>query len=163
MNKLVSIKIKGIKEIEKSIKAQVKKINNMSMKGLIDMAIVVRRSTETESPITPLDTGNLRASWFITTAFIKPPNDSLSGKFKGSKAAKMKSTHSSTISEMSAKAKASRVPFLIMGYSANYAVYVHEKMNAKFKRPNAGAKWLQTSLEANANKMIKIVAKEIKL
>jgi hypothetical protein len=52
-----------------------------------------------------------------------------------------------------------------MGYSANYAIYVHENMASgiKWKRPGSGPKWFQESVYRNSAKMLGIIRKNIQL
>ena len=138
-------------------------MNENSMAGLIDSSIIIRRETEKSSPITPLATGNLRASWFVVTAFERPPQDPYSGRFKGEDKGEMSSEHASTKSKYGSEAKASPIPFLIMGYSANYAVYVHENVEHFFKRPQSGPKWFQLALQDNAKNIIKVIGKKTKI
>jgi hypothetical protein len=51
-------------------------------------------------------------------------------------------------------------PFLTMGYSISYAVYVHEMVNATFKRPSAGAKWFQAHLFRNKARILEVIRQE---
>lgn len=44
------------------------------------------------------------------------------------------------------------------GFTANYAVYVHEMMGANFKRPGAGPKFFQSALRRNKEKILAIIA-----
>lgn len=50
----------------------------------------------------------------------------------------------------------------MLGYTANYAIYVHEKPNQKFQRPEAGYKWLEHHLFSNKKAILEIIQKEIK-
>jgi len=59
--------------------------------------------------------------------------------------------------------KTPKGPGLVMGFSANYAVYVHEMVGAHFRRPGAGAKWFEAALKRNHNKMLKIIEKDAKI
>jgi hypothetical protein len=58
-------------------------------------------------------------------------------------------------------------PFVLLGYSANYAAAVHEMMISPsgkpidWTRPGSGPKFLQSSLTRNASKITAIVAKHI--
>jgi hypothetical protein len=51
-------------------------------------------------------------------------------------------------------------PFLTMGYSANYAVYVHEMVGAHFQLPGAGAKWFQASFRRNKEEILAVIKEE---
>ena len=82
---------------------------------------------EKTPPLIPLDTGNLRASWFTTTF----------RKFKNLG--------------------------LILGFNANYAVFVHEMVDKgkgiNWKRPGSGPKFFEAALNRNHKQILQIIAK----
>jgi hypothetical protein len=122
-------------------------------------AAFIRNKTETTTPITPVDLGNLRASWFVTTATSTPVGKG-TAQFKGFQAAKLASDHASTIAEAQGIVRANSVgkkKFLMMGYTANYSGFVHEMIGAHFQRPGAGPKWLESAIKNNTTKIVQIV------
>ena len=62
--------IKGTDIVLANLNREIAKIKVRSAAGLIEAAIMIRRDMEKTPPLIPLDTGNLRASWF-TTAYTK--------------------------------------------------------------------------------------------
>jgi hypothetical protein len=60
-------------------------------------------------------------------------------------------------------------PFVVLGYTANYAAAVHEMLTSPsgkpidWSRPGSGPKFLQASLTRNADKIAVIVAKHVEL
>lgn len=58
--------------------------------------------------------------------------------------------------------KNSKGATILVGYTANYAIYVHENVGANFQRPGSQAKFLETPLRENSKKYVGIVAKTIK-
>jgi hypothetical protein len=133
---------------------------------LILSAALIRRSTETTPPLTPVDLGNLRASWFVATPkgaiAVNEAGIPKTGAFKGPRKEKLASGHSATISEAQAIVSSYRKKFVIMiGYTANYALYVHEgpggNMGARFQRPGAGVKWFEAAVKRNAQAIVKII------
>ena len=167
-----------------NINKEIGNIKDASVKGLINAAIFIRNKTETEAPSTPVDLGNLRSSWFITTASKKVANDKWNKGFRNVKkgkgtynsakstnlASKMAAEHTAAISEaksdiqgMNTKGK----EFLMMGYSANYAGYVHEYIGGQvvWKRdsPQSGPKWFEKAIKTNSKKIFQIVAETSKL
>lgn len=54
-------------------------------------------------------------------------------------------------------------PVVRLGFTAGYAWYVHEMIGAHFQRPGAGAKFFESSLKHNANKMLKVIREEAKI
>lgn len=155
--------LKGINIVLENLNKEGQILKQKSLKGLIECAIVVRRATDKEMPKIPVDTGNLRASWFTTT--IK--GTETKKKFKGENAAELTAGHNEAIGK--AKAVVSRIkhPALIMGFSANYAVFVHEMEDANFSgregkkpgRPGSGAKFFESALNQHKNEMILILQK----
>jgi len=170
----------GFEEIMENLQLEVKKIEGASIQGLIKAAAMIREDTEKSSPSTPVDLGNLRSSWFVTTAKKVIPSDKFSTGFKnvtikeGSKgsqkisttAARMATDHVAAVAENKARcvsaAAVGRI-MLVMGYSAHYAVYVHENVDAKFKRkdPPAGAKWFQEAVYRNRDKVLDVIRKNV--
>lgn len=164
--------LRGVKQVMEGLNRALKQTKENSLRALIRCSIVVRRGTEKESPKTPVDTGNLRASWFaVTTKEIKTS----SAGFKGEDAGEMQTNHSNAISEAKNMVRVYPYPSLVMGYTANYALYVHEMVDADFitprkrggkttaRRSGAGAKWFEASLLRNEQEMLRIITQEIKL
>jgi len=151
--------LKGLTETEATLNREIEGIKARSMKGLIMSAAFIRNETEKTPPLTPVDLGNLRASWFVVTA-SRVAAGSATHQFKGPKAAELSSSHSSTIAEsqglVASQSTASK-KFLMMGYGANYSGYVHEMIGADFKKTGAGPKWLETHIKKNAGKIVQIV------
>lgn len=171
--------ILGFDDVMARFNAEIEKIKGASMRGLIECAIEIRRDTEKGSLKTPVDLGNLRSSWFTVTASGKEKDDQWNTGFRNDLSTKRRKTklegtaaqfsanRTAAISEMTMKAK-SFLPagkqVVIMGYSANYAIYVHENMAArKWKREASGPKWFQESVYRNSAKMLGIIKKNIQL
>lgn len=55
------------------------------------------------------------------------------------------------------------MPAVRLGFSVEYAWYVHENIGAHFKRPGAGAKFLQARLEQDRKQILEIIASEAKV
>jgi hypothetical protein len=48
---------------------------------------------------------------------------------------------------------------VVFGYSANYALYVHEMIGeVNWTRPNSGNKWFEYAIKRNYNRLIHIIA-----
>lgn len=124
-------KIKGTDKVIMNLNKEIKQIKGRSMQGLIEAVMLVRVDMEKTPPLIPVDTGNLRASWF-TSPYYK-------GKGFG----------------------------LIFGFSANYAIFVHEMMEGdggkiNWNRPGSGPKFLQASLFRNEKEILDIIKKNAK-
>ena len=161
--------MKGEEVVMANLNKELEGIKSRSMKGLIMAAAFIRDKTEKTPPLTPVDYGNLRDSYFVVTATSTPVG---AGKhaFKGPNAAQMASEHGSVLSEsqgMVASQSTATKKFLIMGYSANYSGFVHEMIYANFnpekrkgkaiRREGAGPKWLETHIKNITKKLVQIV------
>lgn len=128
-------RIHGIEEVMGGINTHLKKMHFASMRGMLKAAAFIRRDMEKVEPKIPVDTGNLRSSWFVT------PVKNIHGNHG-----------------------------VIMGFSANYAVYVHEAVEATFgvagggrmnwNRPGSGPKFLESAIKRNTHEIFRIIAEE---
>jgi len=55
-----------------------------------------------------------------------------------------------------------KAPGVVMGFSANYAVFVHEMVGANFSRPGSGARFFYAALKRNQKKILKIMQNNMK-
>lgn len=156
------VTLKGLDTVMKVLRTSVKDIENKTMKGLILCTIEIRRTMDKESPKIPVDTNNLRASYFTVTS-LGEVKEGASPNFRGDEKSEMGANHSSIVGEQQGKASASSYPLVIMGFSANYAVWVHENVDANFQRPGAGAKFFESALNKNKDKILSILGKEAQL
>lgn len=154
-------KLKGIKAVTANMNKEIIKIEGKTLQGLIIASIIVRRSMEGSPPRTPVDTGNLRASWFVTTA--KGTSAGSKANFKGKDAGGLAAEHSAAIAKGKGLAVTEKKPFLVMGFSAYYAPYTHEMMDASFQRPGAGPKFLETALKTNTAAILKVIKETAKI
>ena len=165
-------RISGLENVMANLQKQIKGIEVRSVKGLVETSILVRRETETTSPLTPVDLGNLRASYFtVSTVGTVPVADTgtfrnkpgKSGKSEN-RAAKLQADHARVISESQALARSKKQKAVVVfGYSANYAMAVHEKMAAEFQRPGAGPKWFEAAIKRNKSQIVKIIKRNAKI
>lgn len=156
--------IKGMDIVMNNLHRELVKIEGRSLKGLIEASIIIRRSMDFNAPTIPIDLGNLRQSWFVVTAGRVQKGDSPS--FKEDEAGELASDHTSAISSAQALAQAASLqgPVLIMGFSANYAMWVHEMVGANFRQPkkgavrgSPGAKFFEVSLKRNKTLILETV------
>lgn len=167
--------LKGEQVVMANLNKELEQIKVKSMKGLVMAAAYIRNKTEHESPLTPVDYGNLRDSWFVVTATNTPVGGGTKG-FKGPKAQQMSIDHASVLTETQGTVKTlttKQRKFLIMGYSANYSGFVHEMIGANFnpdnrkgtakRRAGAGPKWLETHIKNNTKQIVQIVRDNVKI
>jgi len=58
--------LQGFEKVSRNLQNATKKIATDSLKGALKGAIVIRRDMDKTPPLIPIDTGNLRSSWFVT-------------------------------------------------------------------------------------------------
>lgn len=158
--------LKGIEEVTANINKELKKIKGKSIDGFLEVAVMIREDMENTPPLIPVDTGNLRASWF-TTVNIKPMVINSAPFFKGktNKVAEMTAEHAVISQACQSAVKTSKDPAMAIGFTANYAGYVHEMMGSKkgnkinWKRPNSGPKFFEAALRRNEKKIIQTIQK----
>ncbi len=176
--------LKGLGNVLRNMNILIDTMSERNIKGMIKATIIVRRSMEKESPKIPIDTGNLRASWFVVTSQGKVASGK-SPNFKGENANIAASDHNESKSRNKFIAQASGMPGVIMGFSANYAFFVHEMVGvsdikigrkkqisplskaqrssfgvARFHRPGSGPKFFEAAIKRNAGKILKVIADE---
>jgi hypothetical protein len=173
--KLIPVEIEGLSEVLANLNKELKKVKTGCKKGMLTAVAEIRRDTERTYPKTPVDIGNLRASWFTVSADgIEPDPLGVSGQFKNRpfkkmqiKASDMSGQHSAVVSSAQADAiseSKSNKEVVIFGYSASYAFFVHEMIYAEnWSRDESGPKWLEYSLKRNSNLIIDIVKNNAKI
>ncbi len=159
--------LKEANEIIINLNREIAKIENMTLDGLIDAANYVYTQTEEGSPVTPVDTGALRASWFIASN-----EGDVTGKrkFKGPQATTYKknkkrqmltTSRPETIAEAKASIGGANL-VVVAGYSVPYAAFVHEAIGGGYAirhwtRSGSGPKWLQRAFNSSKGEILKII------
>ena len=168
-----------LQNVMRNLNRELANLKVRSARGLVLAAAQVRRDTEASPPLTPVDLGNLRASWFVTVTRVK--NASIpqvmneagkpvkEGAFRGYQSARMAEDHRATIAEAQkfvASVRQNKI-VLMMGYSAHYALYVHEGphglTNVNFQRPGAGLKWFEAAIGRNSRKIVAMIRDNAKI
>lgn len=126
--------LKGLDTVMANLNEAIKDIENRSMKGLIEAAIIIRRDMDKTSPRIPVDTGNLRSSWFTTSFYV------------------------------------GKDPALLIGFTANYALFVHEMIGdtnggatINWNRKGSGPKFLEASLKRNIKEVLEVIRTNVQI
>lgn len=154
----------------KNLNVEVAKIEGRTMQGLINAANLIRRETEKNPPLTPVDLGNLRYSWFIATGMGVPTGRGSSG-FKGRKSGLYMASHKRTLNESQSEVRGGpkNKKYIIMGYSVPYAGFVHEMIPApgvatiNWSRRGSGGQWFQRAIDKRKKDIVKIIAESAKI
>lgn len=170
--------IEGVDRVMSEINRRLNKTASYgSLSGILKAIAFVRREMDKTYPRIPVDYGNLRASFFVTSSTGSiarggGKTHSVEGNadnFKGPDASKIASNHSAMLTEMAPRAKSlSRRfggPFAIFGFSANYAMWVHENWDPEihWKRPRSGPGYFGAHLERNKDKIFQIIRDNSKI
>jgi len=123
------VTIKGFEKVKRNLEKEIRAIKGRTLEGLIHAQITVYRDME---PMIPIDLGNLRSSYFAVTS--KGIENGEAPTFKGPKAGELKMDHTALISEIKSAAVTSGKPLVIMGFSVNYAAFVHEMEGGNWQR-----------------------------
>ncbi len=172
-------RLKGLDQVLRKLNQEVQKIEGRTLKGLIRAGILVRRSMDKESPKIPVDTGNLRQSFFLITSEGKVQMGK-QPSFAGQKPWTAYKAHKKSISEI-ANVSGPSGPFIQLGFSAAYSVHVHEMVgrsgmakrglsnmrkgigDINWKRKGSGPKFLENAIDRNILEIVYIIAKEAKI
>ncbi len=165
---MAKARVTGADDIRKNLKLADDLIKKGILKGMITAARVIQRDVTIEGdPTVPLDIGNLRASFFISTILgVKAGGaprfritDSKTGhKLSSSQFALLQSSHNKAVTNALAEVKAAKNITVILGYGANYAIWVHEmEGDIHWSKEGTGAKWFEKSLKRNKNVMLKFI------
>ena len=165
--------LKGLERVVKNLNAEIARIEGATLAGLIRAQIEIRRSMEYEPPLIPVDMGNLRASYFTVTSKGGVVAGS-SPKFKSGRGASGRIVSAKTLEKLSSghpqaldrgKAEiAGENPKVMMGFSAFYAVFVHEMVGPiNWSRPGSGAKWFEKAIKRKKNEILKIIAESARI
>jgi len=159
---MAKVKLQGFDQVMKNLNKEIEGIKNRSLKGLIRAAILVRRDMEHTSPKIPIDTGNLRASFYTVTSKGRITSGGTPA-FKGEQAKTLVANHPGEVNQARSLIAQEDRPAVALGFSAFYALFVHEMVGANFRRPGSGAKFFESALKRNHKKIVKTIREEVKL
>jgi hypothetical protein len=164
-----------LQNILRNLNLEIGKINGRTQKGLIRATNQIHQETEKGSIKVPVDLGNLRHSFFYVTARgaigkgggQSHAPEGVAARFVGPKAGEYAAGHAGLLTESVGKAKSLATmykgPFVVAGYSANYALWVHEMLGANFQRKGAGAKWFEIAIKTKQAEILKIIQSTAKI
>jgi hypothetical protein len=156
--------VKGLDKVIRNLNKEIVKIQGRTAKGLIEAAAWIHEDTTKTSPMTPLDLGNLRASWFYTVRGAKAEGILFSGsvaskgRYKGSLSLRGKLERHHNLAVSIGKKKISKYKIgIAFGYGAFYASYVHEMKGVNWTTSGTGGRWFQKAIKRNKVTIIEIV------
>jgi hypothetical protein len=155
-----SFQLKGINSVMKNLNREFQAIQGRSLSGMMAAAAYVRRDMSKTSPTVPIDYRNLDHSWFIVTA----KSSKSTPAFTGDDAEQMAAEHAAITQEYQGIASGKKSPVLVMGFSANYASFVHEMPNSvNWSKEGSGSKFFESAIDRNTAKMLEIIGNYAKI
>jgi hypothetical protein len=157
------IPLRGLNKVLKNLNKEIKNTDKRAQSGLTAAALFLKGEAQKEAPV---DLGNLRNSAFVTF-----PSGEISGAgtgFKGKYVGDLKAHHLSVTTESKGRVKSSKNPVAEVGFSAVYALAVHENPRSG-KSGRAGAatsgnwKFLENPLKRNAKKIFDIIRERTRI
>ena len=146
--------LEGLSEVLKNLNKAIEQQRLNTKEGLTEAALVVKADSVRG---TPIDLGNLRNSAYIMVTDESADNQT--PKFTGAEAGQMADQHASVLTESRGIVNKGKNRFnAIVGYSANYAWWVHE-MPATFNFNSGSNKFLLKALLKNKQRIQKILIK----
>ena len=159
----MALKLIGIDNVLANLNKELQNIKGRSLKGLIRASIILRNSMEKDVPRIPVDTSNLRASWFVAVSDGSIANGK-SSEFntKEKSGERVAREHIGKVQKHMSFVQGP-IPAIIMGFTAYYALPVHENIGAQFKAPGAGAKFFEVHLQTKQKQMLEMIQKEVQI
>ncbi len=180
LGQVKGIQWKGLDKVLSNLNKEIGKIEGRTRQGLLAAALKVKRDA---IKLAPIDTGNLRNSAYVIWGGGKESpkakqtgsegtfRDKAKGKSKdvGGSAQRMGGDYQSVISQR--KGVSSPHPFAEIGFTAFYALKVHEDLKASHVKRDkkkgsvqAGqAKFLEQALLQNKNVILKTIKSHAKI
>jgi len=148
-----AIRVENMDDVLDDLNKKVKAIKTRTKKGMIIAGLFVQRKAQEK---TPVDMGNLRSSAFT----IWGENiGARGGNFEGEDASDMKARHSATLIKEGAGLKMIPGELAVeIGFSAFYAIYVHEDMTSFHFEGES--KFLEKALAENIDEILFAIEKE---
>lgn len=123
---MAEVVLDGIEQVMANLNKELAKINGRCEAGLVSAALLIKGDAQR---LTPVVTGNLRASAYVVSA-----KEMHAGSFVSSKLSDTKS-HSETMAREADRCRRSWTPTVSVGFTAEYAYAVHEN-------PRSGKTWM---------------------
>lgn len=176
----MNVKFPPIDKMMKKLNDAFESIEGRTLNGMRKVGLLILRDMENTPPLIPREYGNLINSRYLVsstgkismggakTAYGSTSEYYRTSTFKGPKAAKLASIHRQMITARAAAAavQGARIggPLVEFGFTMPYAVYVHERYEAKkWRRPNSGPGFLSAAIGRNITTGLDLMAKEARV
>lgn len=160
IGKSTAMRLEGLDDVLSAINRKImKQYPEATLQGLLKYGVIVLADAQRR---TPVDLGNLRHSGFIVWR-KGSATPSKGRRFRGKGRSRMGRDHQ--IAKNLGKIRAVREgkkkrPGVMVGFSAHYAPFVHENVEASY---NVGeAKFLEKAFQANIAEGLRLIGSEVK-
>ena len=143
----LNIQFKGLDQVIANLNKKVNEIENYTTQGVVAAALLVKGEAMRK---TPVDTGNLVNSAYAVWEGGKQRGDDGGPAADGAIVGSAKSALSSA-----------KGPTAIIGFTAAYAVYVHE-IDKNYRKPGSSWKFLELALMENEQKILDLIKQSVK-
>lgn len=158
--------VEGWEQVRTNLQRELNRVEGKTLRGMIRAAIRIFQSMNETPPTVPIDTSNLVHSWFVVTS-RGSVEEGQSPEFTGENAGELRGSHETALSAAQALAKKQRGPAVVFGFSANYAVFVHEMVEGgkpiNWNRPGSGPKFFQAALTRESGEILSILRQEARI
>ena len=163
----MTVQFKGLDETTKNLNRKITEIEGLTVKGLIAAGLLVKGEAMKK---TPVDTSHLVNSAYVVWT----------GKSQGDQNTESEAD-GAIVSSAKMSAQQSNKPTAIIGFTAAYAVYVHEAHgkatknwsksvgrsggqigHKKYYKPGSGPKFLELALMENEDKVLQFIKDSVK-
>lgn len=161
----------GLDKVFANLNREVEKIEGRTVDGLLEAVLLIKAESMRD---TPVDTGNLKAGAYVIwgggrrkmRSQSNPQEGRLgSGKLGTAKRFGRIQSVGAQIAEhhsvISGRMKAYTEPYAEIGFTANYALEVHEALNKNFRVGHA--KFLERALLNNQRRVLEIIVRRAKI
>lgn len=175
---IFGIRWQGLDKVLENLNKEIDKIEGRTVKRMLQVGLLVKRESQ---KITPVHTGNLKGSAYVIWGGRgKKVKAKLDGKFqtgKSKSADRVASEYNSIVANRK-NINITQQPFAEIGYTAFYAVFVHENLQASHVKKGRAklfgkrtiqnvqigqAKFLEQALFQNSRRILNIIKEDTKI
>lgn len=161
--------IEGLNRAIKKLNAAYANLQIATYRGLYRGAVLILKTAQKGCPIV---TGNLRASGYVVTLGVAGGGVGKAPQFRGDDKADMTSNHGNVVGASRSALDKTAGPQVIIGFSAMYALMVHENPNAGkghrdpkvpiYKRRSevGGSKFLERAINQRKKQVLELIVAE---
>lgn len=161
----MAIDSSGLEKVFNNLNKEINKIEGRTLEGLLYATFLIKRESLKR---TPIKTGNLRGSCFVvwTTESgksnkLKEEEANESGIFTNDDEGRRLAENHRIVVEKAKGLLRKDVISTIIGYTASYALSVHE-IDRDYRAPNTSWKFLESTITAFKGQILKIIKSKVK-